>query len=176
MRSRLALRAVVPGGAFRVAAPNHQGGTRLRKEMQAFGCTAEETARRHHRIVVCARPDNPKGVDEALANGGPRIVEGLGVWSQPGVFSWDRVDPGSALLLDHLPALERARRGFWLRRWHSVPRRPGVREGRADDADRYRPAGNRMRAAQYRRRARRLPLGGCAAMASPSWPSWILSS
>src|SRR6266700_927328 len=32
----LALRAVVPGGAFRALAPNHQGGTRLRKEMQAF--------------------------------------------------------------------------------------------------------------------------------------------
>src|SRR3954468_6555555 len=36
----LALRALVPGGAVRVLAPNHQGGTRLRKEMQAFGCTA----------------------------------------------------------------------------------------------------------------------------------------
>jgi 16S rRNA (guanine1207-N2)-methyltransferase len=101
----LALRAVVPGGVFRALAPNHQGGTRLRKEMQAFGCVVEETARRHHRIVVCARPDNLTGVDEALANGGPRLVEELGVWSQPGVFSWDRIDPGSALLLDHLPAL-----------------------------------------------------------------------
>lgn len=101
----LALRAVVPGGALRALAPNHQGGTRLRKEMQAFGCAVEETARRHHRIVVCARPDNPTGVDEALANGGQRLVAELGVWSQPGVFSWDRVDPGTALLLDHLPAL-----------------------------------------------------------------------
>src|SRR4051812_20113641 len=51
-----ALRAVVPGGVFRVLAANHQGGTRLRREMQAFGCTVEESARRHHRIVFCARP------------------------------------------------------------------------------------------------------------------------
>jgi 16S rRNA (guanine1207-N2)-methyltransferase len=101
----LALRAVAPGGAFRALALNHQGGTRLRKEMQAFGCSVEETARRHHRIVVCARPATLAGVDEALANGGPRLIEELGVWSQPGVFSWDRVDPGTALLLDHLPAL-----------------------------------------------------------------------
>jgi 16S rRNA (guanine1207-N2)-methyltransferase len=101
----LALRAVVPGGAFRALAPNHQGGTRLRKEMQAFGCTVEETARRHHRIVVCARPGSLTGVDEALSNGGARLIEELGAWSQPGVFSWDRVDPGTALLLDHLPAL-----------------------------------------------------------------------
>jgi 16S rRNA (guanine1207-N2)-methyltransferase len=101
----LALRAVVPGGAFRVLAPNHQGGTRLRREMQAFGCAVEETARRHHRIVLCARPATLTGVEQALANGGPRLIEELGVWSQPGVFSWDRVDPGTALLLDHLPAL-----------------------------------------------------------------------
>jgi 16S rRNA (guanine1207-N2)-methyltransferase len=101
----LALRAVVPGGAFRAHAPNHQGGTRLRKEMQAFGCAVEETARRHHRIVVCMRPASLIGVDEALSDGGPRRVEELGVWSQPGVFSWDRGDPGSALLLDCLPML-----------------------------------------------------------------------
>jgi 16S rRNA (guanine1207-N2)-methyltransferase len=101
----LALRAVAPGGAFRAHAPNHQGGTRLRKEMQAFGCTVEETARRHHRIVTCTRPAGLIGADEALSDGGPRLIEELGVWSQPGVFSWDRVDPGSALLLDRLPVL-----------------------------------------------------------------------
>ena len=28
------------------------------------------------------------------------------LWTQPGVFSWDRVDPGSALLLANLPALK----------------------------------------------------------------------
>jgi 16S rRNA (guanine1207-N2)-methyltransferase len=101
----LALRAVVPSGAFRAHAPNHQGGTRLRKEMQAFGCTVEEMARRHHRIVICTRPASLIRVDEALSDGGPRLIEALGVWSQPGVFSWDRVDPGSALLLDHVPVL-----------------------------------------------------------------------
>ena len=67
----LALRAVAPGGSFRAHAPNHQGGTRLRKEMQAFGCTVEETARRHHRIVICTRSSGLIGVDEALSDGGP---------------------------------------------------------------------------------------------------------
>ncbi len=101
----LALRAVAPGGAIIALAPKDQGGTRLRKELQAFGCTIEETARRHHRIVICARPDRLIGIDEAIAEGGPRLVHDLGLWSQPGVFSWDRIDPGSALLLDHLPTL-----------------------------------------------------------------------
>ena len=101
----LALRAVAPGGSFRALAPNDRGGTRLRKELQALGCTVEEAARRHHRIVVCARPAKLTEVDEALSNGGPRLVPGLDLWSQPGVFSWDRIDPGTALLLGHLPAL-----------------------------------------------------------------------
>lgn len=101
----LALRAVVPGGAFTVLASKDRGGTRLRRELQAFGCAVEETARRHHRIAVCTRPATLTGIEEALAEGGPRRVADLGLWSQPGVFSWDRIDSGTALLLEHLPPL-----------------------------------------------------------------------
>lgn len=101
----LALRSVARGGSFSALAPKDRGGTRLRKELQAFGCNVEETARRHHRIVVCARPTNVTGVDEALLNGGPQLAAGLDLCSQPGVFSWDRIDPGTALLMQHLPAL-----------------------------------------------------------------------
>src|SRR5664279_2675988 len=101
----LALRAVLPGGSFSAHAPKDRGGTRLHKELQAFGCTVEEAARRNHRIVVCRRPTKVTGVDEALLNGGPRLVAGLDLWSQPGVFSWDRIDPGTELLMLHLPPL-----------------------------------------------------------------------
>jgi 16S rRNA (guanine1207-N2)-methyltransferase len=101
----LALRAVAPGGCFTALAPNDRGGTRLRKELQAFGCSVEESARRHHRIVVCARPAALTGMDEALVSGGPRLLADLELWSQPGVFSWDRIDPGTALLMATLPAL-----------------------------------------------------------------------
>jgi len=101
----LALRAVLPGGSFSAHAPKGRGGTRLRKELEAFGCAVEEAARRHHRIVACRRPTKVTGVDEALLNGGPRLVAGLNLWSQPGVFSWDRIDPGTELLILHLPTL-----------------------------------------------------------------------
>ena len=101
----LAISAVAPGSNFTALAPNNQGGTRLRKELQAFGCTVDEAARRHHRIVFCRRPMNVTGVEEALLDSGPQLVADLGLWSQPGVFSWDRIDPGTALLLRHLPAL-----------------------------------------------------------------------
>ncbi|MDB5460780.1 MAG: rsmC [Caulobacteraceae bacterium] len=101
----LALRALAPGAALTVMAPKDRGGSRLKKELEAFGCAVDETAKRHHRICVAERPAAPVGLDGAVADGAPRRVEALQLWSQPGVFSWDRIDPGTALLLKQLPAL-----------------------------------------------------------------------
>jgi 16S rRNA (guanine1207-N2)-methyltransferase len=100
-----ALRALAEDAPLTVLAPKDKGGSRLRKELEAFGCSVAEDARRHHRICTTARPSMPVGLDEAMAAGAPRLVEPLGLWSQPGVFAWDRIDPGSALLLEHLPPL-----------------------------------------------------------------------
>jgi 16S rRNA (guanine1207-N2)-methyltransferase len=100
-----ALRALRPGGELIALAPKDKGGMRLRGDLEAFGCAVTESARRHHRIVTCAGPETPTGVIEAIAAGGPRIAPQLGLWSQPGVFSWDRLDPGTGLLLEALPPL-----------------------------------------------------------------------
>jgi 16S rRNA (guanine1207-N2)-methyltransferase len=101
----LALKALAPGAPLTVLAPKDKGGSRLAKELKGFGCTVAETARRHHRICTCERPSALIGLDEALADGMPRLDEALGLWTQPGVFSWNRIDPGSALLQQQLPAL-----------------------------------------------------------------------
>jgi 16S rRNA (guanine1207-N2)-methyltransferase len=86
-------------------APKEKGGNRIAKELAAFGCAVETSSRRHQRICVTARPAQlGEAVDEALKAGGPQRVAALGPWSQPGIFSWDRIDPGSALLLSVLPA------------------------------------------------------------------------
>ena len=101
----LALRAAAPSAPLVVLAPKDRGGLRLRKELQAFGCEVEETAKRHHRICAAPATAAPEGLQAALAEGSPRRVDALGLWSQPGVFSWDRIDPGSALLIEQMPAL-----------------------------------------------------------------------
>jgi 16S rRNA (guanine1207-N2)-methyltransferase len=98
-----ALRALGPGGRLTALAPKDKGGSRLAKELAGFGCEVQETAKRHHRICVIARPAEPTGLEAAIAEGAPRLNEGL--WTWPGVFSWKRVDPGSALLAAHLPML-----------------------------------------------------------------------
>ncbi len=101
----LALQALKPGAALTVLAPKDKGGARIADELRAFGCPVDERSKRHHRICVSTRPSTLEGVGEALSDGAARRVEALGLWSQPGVFSWSRIDPGSALLAQHLPAL-----------------------------------------------------------------------
>lgn len=100
-----ALRALAAAAPLTVLAPKDKGGSRLRKELEAFGCDVAEDARRHHRICTTVRPASIAWIDEAIAAGAPQHVEPPGFWSQPGVFAWDRIDPGSALLLEHLPPL-----------------------------------------------------------------------
>jgi len=101
----LALRALKPGGKLTVMAPKDKGGSRLGKELKTFGCAVEETGRRHQRLCFAARPDEPQGLEAAIAAGALQKVEALDGWSQPGVFSWDRPDPGSLLLIQALPPL-----------------------------------------------------------------------
>jgi 16S rRNA (guanine1207-N2)-methyltransferase len=100
----LGLRALAPGADLVALAPKDRGGSRLRKELEAFGCVVAETVKAHHRICVCARPEVILDLDEAITAGASRIIQPFGLWSQPGVFSWDRIDPGTTLLAQHLPA------------------------------------------------------------------------
>ncbi|HEY9233914.1 MULTISPECIES: class I SAM-dependent methyltransferase [Phenylobacterium] len=98
------LRVLRPGGELIAAAPKDRGGLRLKKILQGFGCKVSETSRRHHRICVVERPAELTGLEQAIAEGALRRLPS-GLWSQPGVFSWDRLDPGSDLLLHNLPPL-----------------------------------------------------------------------
>jgi 16S rRNA (guanine1207-N2)-methyltransferase len=100
-----ALRALKPGGRLTAFAPKDKGGSRLRKVLEGFGCEVGEDARKHHRFCYVVRPARPVRLAEAIAAGAPRVVPALGLWSQPGVFSWDRIDPGSAELIAALPPL-----------------------------------------------------------------------
>ena len=99
----LLLRALKPGAELVAMAPKDKGGARLKKELEGFGCAVEEGAKRHHRICHARRPEEVAGAGQAIAEGAPRILDGL--WSQPGVFSWDRIDPGTAALIEVLPPL-----------------------------------------------------------------------
>ena len=69
----LALRLLPPGAPLTVMAPKTKGGSRLRKELEAFGCAVAETARRHHRICVCERARRRRRARGGLADGGAAL-------------------------------------------------------------------------------------------------------
>jgi 16S rRNA (guanine1207-N2)-methyltransferase len=99
------LQVLAPGAPLSVMAPKAKGGSRLRKDLEAFGCVVVETGRKHQRICQTRRPDAPTGLETAIAAGAPRCSEALGLWTQPGLFSWDRPDPGTQQLVAALPPL-----------------------------------------------------------------------
>ncbi|GEP11001.1 class I SAM-dependent methyltransferase [Methylobacterium gnaphalii] len=99
----LALRALAPGETLVALAPKDKGGSRLAKELAGFGCGVSEEARRHHRICTVSRPDSLDGLHDAIEEGRSRHIDNIGLCTQPGIFSWNRIDPGSDLLLRHLP-------------------------------------------------------------------------
>ncbi len=107
----LALRALKPDAPLIAMAPKEKGGARLGKELQAFGCAVVETGRRHQRLCETRRPGALDNTEDAIAAGAPRWVEALGLWSQPGLFSWDRADPGSRLLVETLKCVALTGRG-----------------------------------------------------------------
>lgn len=101
-----ALRVLKAGGRLDAMAPKDKGGSRLAKELKGFGLEFAENAKAHHRRVQLTRPETVEGLDAAIRDGAPRIVAGLEAWSQPGVFAWDRIDTGTALLAQILPPLK----------------------------------------------------------------------
>ncbi|MFT4098399.1 MAG: class I SAM-dependent methyltransferase [Rhodoblastus sp.] len=101
----LAIRALAPGASLIVHAPKDKGGSRLGADLDRLGCAFQETSKRHNRICTAQGPGDATAIAAAIADGEPRFLDAAGLWSQPGVFSWDRIDPGSALLLQHLAPL-----------------------------------------------------------------------
>ncbi len=102
----LALRALAVGAPLVAMAPNDKGGTRMAKELRALGCDVYDESRSHHRICHTKRPANLMAIEEALAAGAPQQHPAHGLWTQAGVFGWDKVDVGSALLLEHVPSFQ----------------------------------------------------------------------
>ena len=98
-----ALSTLAPGAPLTALAGKDKGGSRLAKELKAFGCTVNDTPRAHHRIVTTTCPPQLQGIEEAILAGGPQQHPAHQLWTQPGVFSWDQLDAGSELLLSHLP-------------------------------------------------------------------------
>ncbi|MEZ5813987.1 MAG: class I SAM-dependent methyltransferase [Alphaproteobacteria bacterium] len=100
------LRALKPGGLFLVAADNKAGGARLAKNLGHFGLEDIRSDTRNKCRVCWAikQAVDEDAIDAALRGGAPQPIADGAFQSWPGIYGWQKIDAGSALLLQHLPA------------------------------------------------------------------------
>ena len=96
-----------PGGTLVACMANDEGARSGESDLKALAGLAGNITKNHCRVYWSTI--DAAGGDAALhaawrAEDAPRpILEGR-FCSRPGVFAWDRIDPASALLAEHLPA------------------------------------------------------------------------
>ena len=101
------LRALAPGGVLVASQANDEGARSSVADLERLAGPVQQLAKHHCRVAWLgperAAPDDAL-IDQWLAEDAPRPILDGQAWSRPGVFAWDRVDAGSALLSSHLPA------------------------------------------------------------------------
>lgn len=87
---------------------NDEGGRTLIADMEKLSGGAVQNLSKHRCRVVWSLPEarniDPDFLDETAELDAPEAIDAEGRFlSRPGLFAWDRIDPGSALLAEFLP-------------------------------------------------------------------------
>jgi 16S rRNA (guanine1207-N2)-methyltransferase len=95
-----------PGGTLIAALANTAGAARFEKELSKAAPLLFSVSKNKCRAFAVgnAEPWDAATLSEWRALSEPRIIPGTDFTVVPGVFSADHIDPGSALLAEHLPA------------------------------------------------------------------------
>lgn len=93
-------------GILLAAADNRAGGSRIARIYEGFGVSGpQEASKNKARVVWGARPEKlSEALKTALTAGEMQDIPGGMFVSVPGIFGWDKVDRGSALLAEHIPS------------------------------------------------------------------------
>lgn len=91
------------GGLFMAAAANDAGGRRLEDDLLPW-LPELQTAVKHKCRITWARKQGQTAPQGWVQTGEMQKHPQTGYWTQPGLFSWDRIDPASAMLMAHIPA------------------------------------------------------------------------
>lgn len=100
-----ALDLVKEGGTLIVALHNDWGAKRFEKALASVTGATEMISKHHCRVFWTTKTSalHTPTVQEWAADGALQRVMNGRYWSKPGLFSWDRIDQGSELLVKHLP-------------------------------------------------------------------------
>lgn len=102
----LALERLEEGGTLLAAAANDAGGSRIEDWFKELGMAPTSLSKNKSRAVWGKKSGLPAILERWKRGGAVRAVDiggGLIFHTQPGLFSWDRIDPASQLLAGHFP-------------------------------------------------------------------------
>ncbi|MBK8091158.1 MAG: methyltransferase [Verrucomicrobiaceae bacterium] len=95
------------GGILLVAQHNDSGAKKTEQHLREAAGEVQSLSKHHCRMFWATKsaesPWNEAVLQSWRERGAMRRVMDGKWWSKPGLFSWDRVDEGSALLVEHLP-------------------------------------------------------------------------
>ena len=94
-----AILALSPSGNLIVAAENLNGGRGLDEKLELFGLHPSSFSKHKSRVCVANLSGVRKDCVEAAQKKGTMQQRPDGLWSCPGLFSWDRLDVGTFTLL-----------------------------------------------------------------------------
>ena len=97
-----AISMLKPGGKLVAAQHNKLGAGQLEKDMKALVGNIEVFSKKHARVLLAEKGDNinTDTLNTYLAHGKPFKVQGTGLHTKAGLFSWKKVDHGSQMLVD----------------------------------------------------------------------------
>jgi len=100
-----AMNHLMGGGKLLMACANNHGAKSYESALEKLAGNIASSSKSKCRIFSARKTDSfdSKLACEWINDAKPRNVESHGLLSQPGLFSWDRADIGSQLLLEHLP-------------------------------------------------------------------------
>ncbi len=102
-----ALQLVAPGGVVVACQSNNEGARSGEGDLKQLAGLGGVLTKNHCRVYWTAplegRHDAALATRWATLDAPRKILDGRFL-SRPGVFAWDRIDPASALLAEHLPA------------------------------------------------------------------------
>ena len=96
--------AVKPGGLIVCAGRVDTGAASVARQVEESVASVEMIAKYHCKVFWLERGGgSPAALAAWAAAGSQRCVPKTGFYAQPGLYSWDKIDRGSALLADNLP-------------------------------------------------------------------------
>lgn len=94
-----------PGGTLVCAGGNDVGAGSIERALRGALGGVSAVSKHHCKIFWAERTaETPAVLAEWAVAGRLQEVPETGCWSRPGLYHWNRIDEGSALLAEHLPA------------------------------------------------------------------------